>query len=260
MDTLDAVRNIMSRMEALEIGGIRDAQLERRISSFSRRCGISDETQLIDRLRRETDLRKRLIDALTINVTSVFRNAESWEILRREYLPKMGTRVRMWSAGAASGAEAYSMAISARENGQLADIIATDIDQHSLDKGMVGRYPKHELNDTPNDIRDKYFTQDGDEWIVDPSLRRSIRFEKHDLLADPALGSQFDVIACRNVVIYFRKEAQMDLHRKLAAALRPGGVLFIGGSERVVDPESIGLQPTQRPFYVRRESIKAVAV
>ena len=152
------------------------------------------------------------------------------------------------------------MAISAKENGQIADIIATDIDDRSLDKARIGRYPNQELNECPRDIRDKYFTKDGDGWIVDPELRKSIRFKKHDLLAEPAVGSRFDLIACRNVVIYFSREAQQDLHRRLADALRPGGVLFIGGAERIADAESLGLEPRERPFYVRKEIVKAVAV
>ncbi|MGA9596742.1 MAG: protein-glutamate O-methyltransferase CheR [Acidimicrobiia bacterium] len=260
MNTLEAVRTIMSRYESLEIGGIRDAQLERRISSFMRRSAIGDEAELLAGLRRDPALRARMIDALTINVTSVYRNASAWDLLRKEFLPGMGHRVKMWSAGASTGAEAYSMAIVAKENGQTADITATDIDQRSLDKAVLGRYSKQELNEVPTDIRAKYFTEDDDEWVVDPTLRRSIRFAKHDLLAEPAVGSRFDLIACRNVVIYFSAAAQRDLHRKLAAALRPGGVLFIGGAERVAEPEALGLETKQRPFYVRREDIKAVAV
>ena len=260
MNNLDQIRSIMSKFESLEIGGIRDAQLQRRISAFCRRARIEDEANLIIQLRRDAELRGRLIDALTINVTSVFRNAGSWEILSREFLPQMGSRVRMWSAGASTGAEAYTMAISARENGQIPDIVASDIDQGSLDKALLGRYPNQELNETPRHIRDKYFTQDGTEWVVAPELRKSIRFRKHDLLAEPVVGTRFDLIACRNVVIYFSREAQQDLHRKLAEALRPGGVLFIGGAERISDPESIGLEPRDRPFYVRRDVVKAVAV
>lgn len=260
MDTLDQVRSIMSRFESLEIGGIRDAQLQRRITAFCRRDRIEDDADLIVRLRRDAELRGRLIDALTINVTSVFRNASSWELLSREFLPRMGSRIRMWSAGASTGAEAYTMAISAKESGRVADIIASDIDQRSLDKARIGRYPNQELNETPQRIRDKYFTQDGSEWVVDAELRKSIRFRKHDLLAEPVVGSRFDLIACRNVVIYFSREAQQDLHSRLAAALRPGGVLFIGGAERISDPESLGLEPRDRPFYVRKDVVKAVAV
>jgi chemotaxis protein methyltransferase CheR len=260
VNTLDAVRNIMSRYESLEIGGIRDVQLQRRISSFMRRAAISDDTELIAALRRDPTLRARMVDALTINVTSVFRNASAWELLRKEFLPGLGHRVKMWSAGASTGAEAYSMAIVAKENGQTAEIIATDIDQRSLDRAALGRYSKQEINEVPTDIRTKYFAADGEEWVVDPRLRRYIRFERHDLLAEPAVGTRFDLIACRNVVIYFSAEAQRDLHRKLAAALRPGGILFIGGAERVADPEALGLETKERPFYVRREDIKAVAV
>lgn len=260
MSTLDDVRSIMSRYESLELGGVRDAQLQRRIASFMRRSGIKDETDLIGRLRQDPDLRNRMIDALTINVTALFRNADSWELLRKRFLPELGPRVKMWSAGASTGAEAYSLAISAIENGQTASIIATDIDQRSLDKALLGRYPRQEMKETPADVKARYFTEDGEWWVVDPALRQSIRFKKHDLLAEPVVGTRFDLIACRNVVIYFSREAQMDLHRKLAEALRPGGILFIGGAERIADPETIGLEPVARPFYMRRQTIKAVAV
>jgi chemotaxis protein methyltransferase CheR len=260
MNTLDAVRSIMRKYESLEISGIRDGQLQRRVSTFMRRSGIPDEADFVSRLTRDPSLRARMIDALTINVTSVFRNAASWQVLRKELMPRLGSRLKMWSAGASTGAEAYTMAICAKENGQHADIVATDIDQRSLDKALIGRYTTQEIKETPRDILDKYFTPDGADWVVDPELRRSIRFRRHDLLAQPAVGSHFDLIACRNVVIYFSSEAQRDLHRKLADALRPGGILFIGGAERVANPAAIGLEPGERPFYMRKETIKAVAV
>jgi chemotaxis protein methyltransferase CheR len=116
------------------------------------------------------------------------------------------------------------------------------------------------MNETPADVKSKYFTEDGEWWVVDPTLRRSIRFKKHDLLAEPVVGTRFDLIACRNVVIYFSREAQVELHQKLAEALRPGGILFIGGAERIAEPEAIGLDPVDRPFYMRKQTIKAVAV
>lgn len=260
MDLLENVRNLMRRYESLETGGIRDAQLQRRIDSFTRKQGIENEAELLGALRRDPELREQLIDALTINVTSVFRNADSWDVLRNRYLPEMGRRVRMWSAGASTGAEAYTMAISAQENGQTADIVATDIDTRSLEKAKLGFYPNQELREAPADLRDKYFTQEDSGWTVDPELKKRIRFKKHDLLADPVVGTRFDLIACRNVVIYFSREAQRDLHRRLAEALRPGGILFIGGAERIADPESIGLSPQERPFYMRNTTVKAVAV
>lgn len=260
VDYLDAVRALMRRYESLEIGGIRDQQLRRRLDSFARRVGIQDEGELVTALRRNSELREKLTDALTINVTSVFRNAGSWDILRKHFLPGLGKRLRMWSAGASTGAEAYTMAIIAKENGQTAEIIASDIDSRALDKARLGRYSDHEMSEVPLSIRNRYFSNDGKEWVVDPSLRSHIRFKRHDLLAEPVLGTRFDVIACRNVVIYFSREAQLDLHGRLAEALRPGGVLFIGGAERIADPGAIGLEPQQRPFYVRTTEMKAVAL
>lgn len=260
MDQLEAVRNLMRRKEGLEIGGIRDQQLRRRLESFGRRVGIPDNEALINRLRTDAGLRERFTDALTINVTSVFRNADTWDVLQNHYLAKMGRHLRMWSAGASTGAEAYSMAIVCKENGQTVDIVASDIDSRALEKARLGRYTSQEMHEVPLKIRDKYFRQDGLEWVVDPSLRDRIRFKKHDLLADPAVGNRFDLIACRNVVIYFSREAQRGLHRRLAESLRPGGVLFIGSAERISDPEVIGLEAQQRPFYVRSAAIKAVAI
>jgi chemotaxis protein methyltransferase CheR len=166
----------------------------------------------------------------------------------------------MWSAGASTGAEAYTMAIICKEAGKAVDIVASDIDTRALEKARLGRYTNQEMNEVPEKIKDKYFTQDGQQWVVDPSLRSHIRFKKHDLLAEPAVGSRFDLIACRNVVIYFSRDAQSGLHRRLAESLRPGGVLFIGSAERIAEPEEIGLEAQQRPFYVRSAAMKAVAI
>jgi chemotaxis protein methyltransferase CheR len=260
MDLLPAIRSLFRQYESLDLGGIRDGQLLRRVTNFARRARIDDEQQLLNRLRRDPILRGELIDALTINVTSLFRNAASWDLLWRRYLPELGQSVRMWSAGASTGAEAYSMAIIARENGQRARITATDIDRRSLDKAKLGRFAKHEMGEVPEQLRSKYFTQDGDHWVVDPDLRSDIRFQHHDLLAQPVVGNRFDLIACRNVVIYFSKDAQRDLHSRLAGALRPGGILFVGGAERVADPRGVGLEPLERMFYMRTATAKAIAV
>lgn len=260
MDHLDDIRSVMRKFESLELGGIRNEQLRRRVSNFARRVKIEDESILISRLRQDASLRAALMDALTINVTSVFRNADSWDVLRTTYLPGLGKRIRVWSAGASTGAEAYTMAIIAKENGQHVDILASDIDERSLAKAKVGRYPNHEMKEIPPDLKRKYFTEDGDGWVVDPRLRARIRFKRHDLLAEPIPGNGFDLIACRNVVIYFSKEAQRDLHARMAQALRPGGILFIGGAERVADPRQIGLEPLERTFYMRKASAMAVAI
>lgn len=249
------IRRVMKDTESLNINGVRDNQLDRRVNAFIRKAGIADIRTLVRNLSDDGALRQRFMDGLTINVTNLFRNAKQWATVQNEIFPEFGPRPRIWSAGCSTGAEPYSISIIATEVGKRAEVVATDIDRGALQKANVAWYRNDEMREVPEHLLDKYFTKEGDGWIVDPSLRRNVRFSRHDLLEDPLPPGKFDMIACRNVAIYFSNEAKEQLHGRLATALKPNGVLFIGGAERISDPLSIGLELDQPQFYRKQRGI-----
>ncbi len=194
--------------------------------------------------------RRMMISSLTTNVSSFFREAHHFELLRKEILPPLlegarrGERLRLWSAGCSTGQEAYSIAMV------LADmepdylqmdirILASDIDPNVIVTGRAGIYDAGQLVDVPEEYRAKYFqpvAREGRECarIVEP-LRRLVCFRELNLLEDWPMKRQFDVIFCRNVVIYFDAETQGKLWRKFERFTAPGGWLILGHSERLSD-------------------------
>lgn len=189
------------------------------------------------------DERRRMISALTTNVSQFFREPHHFALLRDRVLPPLiararaGGRIRIWSAGCAAGQEAFS--IAATLAGLLPDpdrhdirILATDIDPHVLAQGRAARYDAADLAPVPPDLRRWFEPTDGGAG-PGPSLRDIVSFRELNLHAPWPMAGQFDVIFCRNVTIYFDAEAQRRLWQRFAAALSPEGWLFIGHSERI---------------------------
>jgi chemotaxis protein methyltransferase CheR len=184
-----------------------------------------------------------LIDDLTINETTFFRNVPQMnlfsrfvtEIVARKKLTKAPSRLEIWSAACSTGQEAYTLAILAYEALRFMPtwavrVHATDISPSVIDVARAGVYPKARLDTMPPDILRRYFDEAGDEIRVKEMLRRIVTFQQHNL-RDPFPGLTFDVIFCRNVMIYFSREDQSDLARRFRERLAPEGFLFIGHSE-----------------------------
>ena len=180
------------------------------------------------------------MDWLTINVTEFYRDRAQWERLRREILPQLlkeSPRPRIWSAGCSNGAEPYSVAMLLDEAGSKTHprILSTDSDERML--AMVdagGPYTERWVRDLPEDLRDRYMIQDEEKrrWSMQPDLQRRLPTRTLDLLKDP-FGARYDLIICRNVVIYFEDYARDALYERFLQALRPGGLFFIGSSETI---------------------------
>lgn len=189
----------------------------------------------------------RLVSALTTNVSHFFREAHHFETLRQDILPPLaararaGGRVRIWSAGCANGQEPYSIAMTMIEAGMPLDrdvrLLATDIDPNVIRHARDGHYPDSMLSGLPDTRRTRFFkTSVGPQtpgWRVSDDLRAAVHFRVLNLLAPWPMRGRFDVIFCRNVVIYFDAETQDRLWRRFAELLAPGGWLFIGHSERL---------------------------
>ena len=220
--------------------------LRRRIAVRMRARGVhtyTDYAQLLDSDSREYDL---LLDALTINVTKLFRNWETYDSIARNVIPEMWGRpdgpLAIWSAGCASGEEAYSLAIllhrHAAAHGELArlarvSVLGTDIDRSSLVAAERGEYAESAFADTPAELRSSYFSPEPPH-SVHRDVRQLIRFERRDLLRDPAPGEEgggLNLITCRNVIIYFDRSTQEMLFERFHDALAPGGFLVLGKVE-----------------------------
>lgn len=247
----------------LDLEMYRSAQLTRRLGYFRDRHHLGDDRQLAEALAGDQALCAEFADHLTINVTEFFRDAERFEALRRRVLPDLLARrpsLRVWSAGCSTGAEVYSVAMLLAEatGGQGHTLYATDIDQRMLERVRSGEYSAREVAGIPSGLRQRYLEPAGAAWRVRPGLRAQLRVQHHNLLADPAPGS-FDLILCRNVVIYFTADAKAGLYRRLSEALAPDGYLFIGATEALFGHREFNLDQVEPCFYRKAAGRQAPA-
>jgi chemotaxis methyl-accepting protein methylase len=226
--------------------------VRRRIAVRMRARGVhtfEEYAGVLDRDEREYEL---LLDALTINVTKFFRNPETFAAIDREIVPVLFARqepqLRIWSAGCASGEEAYSLAIlmhrqaiaSARRFERI-EVVGTDVDRASLDAAERAVYLEPTLSDTPPEIRQLYFSMQAPHRIH-ADVRARVQFRRHDLLREP-LPEQQHLICCRNVIIYFDRATQESLFERFADAILPGGFLVLGRVETLFGPARAKFAP-----------------
>ena len=243
----DALTAKISRERGFECGSYKEKCLRRRIAVRMRAKGVhtfGDYARLLDHDGAEFD---RLIDALTINVTKLFRNWETWEAIERIVLPELwrmpGDRLRVWSAGCSSGEEPYSIAAllhrHAESTGAMArlrrtSVLGTDIDRDSLAAAARGTFEEAAFADTPAELRRRYFLAPDN--AVHPDARSLVAFERRDLLRDDPPPGPHQLIICRNVLIYFDRASQEALFDRFHAALAPGGFLVLGKVETLIGP------------------------
>ena len=241
----------------LQLDAYRSQQLDRRLRFFRERHGLADNAHLAARLREDPALAQAFENFLTINVSEFFRNPDRFDLLRHRFLPELLRRrspLRIWSAGCSVGAEIYSVAILLEELDPAGhhELVGTDIDAAALERARQGWFEPLEVRGVPAPWRQRYFRPEGGGWVLQPEIRHRVRFARHDLIADPYPGG-WDLILCRNVVIYFTEEVKRRVWTSLAASLRPGGILFIGGSESLYGVTGTGLRYLAPCFYVRDE-------
>lgn len=237
----------------LQLDSYRSRQLERRLGFFRQRLGLGTNAELAARLRIDAALQKEFADFVTINVSEFFRNRDRFSELQNRYLPALRQRrpsLRVWSAGCSIGAELYSVTLLLQgiAPGQPHELLGTDIDAASLARATAGIYQPHEVRELPDAMLKRFFRPTAAGWELSPLIRSLVQFRRHDLLRDPFPAAQ-DLIICRNVVIYFTEDAKAQLYRRFHAALRPGGLLFIGATETLFEAGSLGLRYLGPGFY-----------
>ena len=244
-----ALARKISQGSGLTVEVYKDKCIRRRIAVRMRACGVhtyADYQALLDRSPAEYE---RLRDALTINVTRFYRNAETWNLLRRDLIPRLCTpgsgEIRVWSAGCSSGEEAYTIAILAAEHreragraGELDRLIvdATDVDRLSLDRAKAARYRPENLTEMPPELARRYLEPDGDQVQVVARVRGRVFVRRVDLSSGRPPRRDYHMVVCRNVLIYFDRPMQEKLFQLFTDSLRPGGYLILGKVESLFGP------------------------
>lgn len=248
---LELVRGVIMAREGWDLMSYRPNQLIRRLRVIAAKSGAGSLSGYADLLRNHPERIQDLRAWLGIKVTQFFRNPEKFEFLEKEVLPLLSHRnLRVWSAGCANGAEAYSLAMLLEDlmPGRYS-IQATDMDERVLRVAIAGWYAARETALVP-DSRRRYLLPSGRGFMVHPVLRGAVFFRAHNLLCDPyPLG--IDLVSCRNVLIYLSEEAKNRVIRAINSSLKPGGFLFLGSTESIVNAAAAGFVPCG-PFFYRK--------
>jgi chemotaxis protein methyltransferase CheR len=230
-------------------------QMERRLRSFFARQGIARLTDCLDGLRRDETELDALLDRVTINVSQLWRHPEQWDRLAGEVLPELAAHgpVRAWSAGCSYGAEAFTLAAVCHKviPSARVRILGTDIDKRMIQRAKAGLFSAEDARGLQERELQHGFERVPGGWQAREALRRMTTFELGDLLRLRPRANGQDLIMCRNTVIYFAEPIRDELHARLAQALRPGGYLVVGATERVAQPSTLGLQMAH-PFIYRK--------
>lgn len=245
--------------------------IETRLDPVARLLGLPSLEALIARLRlRDASAERLSVDALTTNETLFFRDKLPFEALREMVLPQLAAArrgtglLRIWSAACSTGQEAYSIAMMLDEmrpqiGSVRIEIIATDISGKVVEQAKAGIFSQFEVQrGLPVRLLLKHFTQEGTRWRIDPALRRDISFRQGNLLQPFSHLGRFDIILCRNVMIYFAEATKRDLLKRLAEVLAPDGCLMLGGAETVLGlTDALAPHRSNRGVYVHAASPEA---
>jgi chemotaxis protein methyltransferase CheR len=232
----------------LSIGPDKGYLLETRLAPLLKRTGMAGLDALAERLRSpaQTMLAREVIEAMTTNESFFFRDDRPFTHMRKQTLPRLhavrpaGGRVRIWSAAASTGQEAYSLAMLVAEDrmavrGREVEILGTDIAREPLARAREGIYSQFEIQrGLPMQMLVKYFRKDGAQWQLADAVRNMVSFREWNLLGDLRPLGQFDVVFCRNVLIYFDQVTKSRVLDAIAHQLVPDGLLYLGGAETVL--------------------------
>lgn len=242
----------------IHIGEEKNYLIQTRLTTLMVETGCKNFYELHSKAILDTVglIREKIIDAMTTNETLWFRDTAPYELLReiffstycKELKETTRKKIRIWSAACSTGQEPYSIVITALEHARLhtgcripgaLEIAATDISPGALMMARLGRYDSIAISrGMPLEVRDRYFTQQGKIWELTEEVKKKVTFSKFNLQNSLAAMGKFDLVFCRNVLIYFSDEFKRDLLKRIAQVLRPGGYLLLGASESLINYSS----------------------
>ena len=234
----EALLEHLKASRGFDFTGYKRSSLMRRVNRRMAQVGVTDYAEYVEHLEMHGEEFTTLFNTILINVTGFFRDAEAWQHISKEVLPELlaakGSTppLRIWSAGCASGEEAYTLAmvlaelLGPAEFRDRVKIYATDVDEDALTYARHGSYTEREVRGVPPELLDRYFEPAGGRYAFRKDLRRSVVFGRNDLVQDAPI-SRIDLLVCRNTLMYFTAEAQSRILSRFHFALGPAGVLLL---------------------------------
>jgi len=254
------LRKLLKDHSGLDLSTDKQYLIESRLLPLARKAGLVDIGDLVQKMKNGSiSLIAQVVEAMTTNETFFFRDKIPFDHFREKIMPEMlQTRagrksLRIWCAAGSTGQEPYSLAICLKEmgaalSGWRVEIVATDLSNEVLEKSRAGIYSQFEVQrGLPIQMLVKYFKQTGELWQINPDIRAMVRHRQLNLLHDFSQLGRFDVIFCRNVLIYFDQDTKTSIFGRLARTVEPDGFLVLGAAETVV-----GLTEAFKPIADRR--------
>ena len=254
MTGFESIVAMLKTRSGLSLGIDKTYLVQARLEPILKRRALPSLAVLADRLRLDPSLEREVVEAMTTNETLFFRDGRPFDHLRDVMLPRLhrsrpkGVPLRIWSAAASTGQEAYSLAMLVGEMGPMlagraVEIVGTDIAREPLQRGEQGLYTQFEVQrGLPARLLVKYFTKEEGGWRINRPLRDMVRFREWNLLSDLSGLGRFDVIFCRNVLIYFDQATKARTLEAVSRRLSPEGAIYLGAAETILGL-NVGLSP-----------------
>lgn len=241
----------------IDLNAYKERQMKRRIDALITKNKFKGYDDYVAAIKTNHALMEEFVNYLTINVSEFYRNPEQWKVLESEILPALiksgGRNLKIWSAACSTGDEPYSLAMVLSKFMPLSNIsiLATDIDKQVLEKAKLGLYAEKSLSGLPKEYVSKYFTKVASSYQISSEIKKCVQFKQHNLLKD-TYPTGYDLILCRNVLIYFTEEAKEEVYRKFNGTLRVGGVLFVGSTEQIIKYRDLNYESKRSFFYIKQ--------
>lgn len=265
-EQFDYLRSFLKKHSGLVLGEDKRYLIDSRLNPVAKEFGHESLGEMVMAMKRPGagKLTERIVEAMTINESFFFRDMTPFDNFRNVMLPHMlkerskMRKMRIWSAAASTGQEGYSLAIELQEQkaktaGWNIDILGTDLSAEALNKAKAGRYSQFEVQrGMPTKMLMSYFKQEGTEWVVEPLIRSMVNFKQFNLLKDFRSLGTFDIVFCRNVLIYFDRETKADILNRMARQMAPDAYLVLGAAETIIGlSDEYKMVPGVRGLYQR---------
>ncbi len=254
-DNYETFKDQVFQLTKIDLSSYKERQMKRRIDALIAKHKITSYNTYVDTLKKNPVMFEEFVNYLTINVSEFYRNPEQWALLEKEVLPylfqRFGNNLKIWSAACSTGDEPYSLVMLLSKVMPLnrIKVIATDIDKQILEKAKLGLYNVKSLKGLPEEFITKYFKAiNSTTYQISDAVKSQVEFRAHNLLKDD-YPSQCDLIICRNVLIYFTEEAKDNIYKKFNAALKKDGILFVGSTEQIIQPQNLQFATYKSFFY-----------